>query len=282
MGKVDKAVQWALKTAQSPAHGYDQIHRWGPDYDCSSFLIQAWENAGVPVKKNGATYTGNMKSVFLKSGFSDITKNVDMGSGAGLIKGDIVLNEINHTAMVYDNSRRLVMASVNEKGTVTGGVSGDQTGGEIKTRSYYNYPWDCVLRYTAENPAQPEKEKLSVDAVWGPSTNRQTQRFVGAGIIDGIISGQPNTLINYLQTAESGYWIFTPIESAEGSRCIELLQNWLKRNSVYSGKSDGYFGPDTIKALQTFLAGENLYTGNIDGILGIGTTTAWQTYLNSH
>lgn len=117
MGRIDKAVQWALDTARNPAHGYDQRHRWGPDYDCSSFLIQAWENAGVPVKTNGATYTGNMKEVFLNSGFSDITEAVNMMSGEGLKKGDIVLNEINHTAMVYDSSHRLVMASVNEKGT---------------------------------------------------------------------------------------------------------------------------------------------------------------------
>lgn len=281
MGIIDKAVQWALDTARNPAHGYDQRHRWGPDYDCSSFLIQAWENAGVPVKTNGATYTGNMKKIFLSSGFSDITEAVDMMSGAGLKKGDIVLNEINHTAMVYDSSHRLVMASANEKGTVIGGISGDQTGGEIKTRSYYNYPWDCVLRYTKEN-AQSGREKLKADAVWGPSTNRRTQQFVGAGIVDGIISGQPATLINYLQTAESGYWIFTSPENAEGSQCVELLQNWLKEAVGYAGSFDGYFGPETIKSLQAFLAKEKLYAGENDGILGKKTTEAWQTYLNHH
>ena len=36
MTKTEKAVTWAIKIANDPAHGYDQDNRWGPDYDCSS------------------------------------------------------------------------------------------------------------------------------------------------------------------------------------------------------------------------------------------------------
>lgn len=43
---IDKAIQWALKIAKDPSHGYDQTKRWGPDYDCSSFLITAWDQIG--------------------------------------------------------------------------------------------------------------------------------------------------------------------------------------------------------------------------------------------
>lgn len=51
MTKTEKAVTWAIEIANDPAHGYDQDNRWGPDYDCSSLVISAWQQAGVPVKQ---------------------------------------------------------------------------------------------------------------------------------------------------------------------------------------------------------------------------------------
>lgn len=144
--KIEDAVQWALEIAADDSHGYDWTNRWGPDYDCSSLLIQAWENAGVPVKTNGATYTGNMYDVFIACGFQDVTSQVNLQTGDGVIRGDVLLNIINHTAMSIGNGR-VVQASINEFGETTGGQTGDQTGQEIWTTGYYNYPWDAVLRY---------------------------------------------------------------------------------------------------------------------------------------
>lgn len=46
MGKIEIATQWMINLANDDTHGYDQAHRWGPDYDCSSAVITAWENAG--------------------------------------------------------------------------------------------------------------------------------------------------------------------------------------------------------------------------------------------
>lgn len=139
----EKAVAWAVETAQDDSHGYDQGNRWGPDYDCSSFVITAYQKAGLPVRDNGATYTGNMRSAFKKCGFREV-----VGS---LKAGDVLLNEKNHAAL-YIGGGKIVQASHNEEGGITGGQSGDQTGGEISIRSYYDYPWDCVLRYEAEEP----------------------------------------------------------------------------------------------------------------------------------
>lgn len=145
--------------AADDSHGYDQANRWGPDYDCSSAVIEAWELAGVPVKSNGATYTGNMRGVFLRCGFEDVTAGVDLTTGAGLQRGDVLLNIQHHTAM-YCGSGMEVEASINENGGVTGGQPGDQTGREFLVRPYRNYPWDCVLRYTgAEAVSTPEKIK---------------------------------------------------------------------------------------------------------------------------
>ena len=90
--KIEAAVNWAIQIANDNSHGYDQTNRWGPDYDCSSLLIQAWENAGVPVKSNGATYTGNMREIFLNCGFTDVTGQINLATGSGVQRGDILLN----------------------------------------------------------------------------------------------------------------------------------------------------------------------------------------------
>lgn len=84
---IEKATQWMENLANDDSHGYDQIYRWGEkgDYDCSSAVITAWENSGVPVKsKGGATYTGNMRSAFLNYGFKNVTSSINLSTGAGL------------------------------------------------------------------------------------------------------------------------------------------------------------------------------------------------------
>lgn len=146
MGKIDGAVAWAVAIANNPAHGYDQTHRWGPDYDCSSLVISAWESVGVAVREAGASYTGNMRGAFLACGFRDVIGSVDLNTGIGLEPGDVLLNYAAHTAMVTGVGR-IVAARINEHGQATGGTTGDQTGREICQQTYYNYPWDCVLRY---------------------------------------------------------------------------------------------------------------------------------------
>lgn len=136
MRVIEKAVEWITAIANNPSNGYDQANRWGPDYDCSSLVISAYKQAGV---KLACTYTGNMRSDMLSNGFKIVTDNT-------LAAGDVLLNEANHTAMYIGNGL-IVQASSNENGKVVGGKTGDQTGGEINIRGYYNFPWDCVLRY---------------------------------------------------------------------------------------------------------------------------------------
>ena len=105
MSVIEKATAIMESLAADPAHGYDQVYRWGEkgDYDCSSAVIFAWETAGVPVKSHGATYTGNMYNVFIACGFKDVTSSVDLSTGSGLQRGDVLLNQKNHTAMYCGN-----------------------------------------------------------------------------------------------------------------------------------------------------------------------------------
>ena len=113
---IEKAIKQMEDWAADSAHGYDQLYRWGEkgDYDCSAAVISAWENAGVPVKTKGATYTGNMLSAFKKCGFKDITSTINLYNGSGLKRGDVLLNQTHHAAMYCGNGYE-VEASINEK-----------------------------------------------------------------------------------------------------------------------------------------------------------------------
>lgn len=237
---IEEAVNWAVGIAADAAHGYDQANRWGPDYDCSSFVITAYEKAGAGVKTAGATYTGNMKAVFLACGFEDVTAEVGLSTGGGLERGDVLLNHVHHTAM-YIGGGQLVQAGINEKGAVTGGVSGDQSGGEIAVRSYYNYPWDCVLRYIGDGVA--EKPNSGSDAP-GDGT--------------GQTAGLP-----MLSQGSSGDMV-----------CF-VQQLLLYRFSVSCGSwgTDGDYGPDTARAVRTFQEVKSL---EVDGVVGPET---WEALL---
>lgn len=140
---ITEAVSWAVGIAQDDSHGYSQYNRWGPDYDCSSLVISAYEQAGVPVKEAGATYTANMRRAFEQCGF----KSIKYGSGTVLMKGDVLLNEKHHAAMYIGNGQ-IVQASIAETGKIYG-KEGDQTTKEIEVRNFYvyRYGWDYILRY---------------------------------------------------------------------------------------------------------------------------------------
>lgn len=165
---IDKAITWMEETAKDDRHGYCQDHRWGEDgdYDCSSAVYTAWQSAGVPVKtyslkKYGEAYTGVMLRAFTANGFTDVTAKVNRSTGAGLVRGDVLLNAARHTAMYCGNGME-VEASINEKGTAHGGKPGDQTGKEFLIRSYRNYPWTNVLRYTGNGVTIAEKNYLEI------------------------------------------------------------------------------------------------------------------------
>lgn len=149
------ALKWMIYLAADQTHGYSQQSRWGPDYDCSSAVITAWEVAGIPVKSRGATYTGNMRSVFLGCGFKDVTKQCNLATGAGMLPGDVLLNEFgkgtsgNGHAAMYAGDGKMVHARGQSYGS---SKTGDQ-GAEIAVTPYRNHPFELVLRYGGTAPA---------------------------------------------------------------------------------------------------------------------------------
>ncbi len=162
MGVIDKAVSWAVSIANDDSHKYSQSTRWGPHYDCSSFVITAYTNAGVDVKGAGATYTGDMYKAFIAKGFKNVTGSCNLSTGAGMKKGDVLLNTANHAAMVRSDGGAIVHASSPSNG--------------ICCRGYYNYShngvvvgWDYVLRYLEQSSGAIQKisPKMTVNVPSG-------------------------------------------------------------------------------------------------------------------
>mgnify|MGYP000017043301 CR=1 FL=1 len=226
MRKTERATKQMESWAQDSSHGYDQDYRWGEkgDFDCSSAVIQAWQNAGVPVKAKGATYTGDMKAVFLSCGFKDVTSKVNRSTGSGLLRGDVLLNETHHVAMYCGNGKE-VEASINEKGTAHGGQPGDQTGKEFLIRSYRNYPWDCVLRYSESSAADNAVVKKQNTRAYIAQIKKDTKCYVESNknspskLFPKLKKGAVVEVMKYTETDDSGlkwYFIRIPYPNDDG------------------------------------------------------------------
>lgn len=151
MPDIMKAVQFMLDTANNSAHGYDQTNRNGPDYDCSSLVATALHEAGFNVSPY--SWTGNLETQLRNCGFVDCK--------APWQAGDIHLKTGKHVVMSICPDH-IVHATINEKGTVTGGESGDQTGKEICVANYYEHSegWGAHLRYKVKNTAPSDTKTL--------------------------------------------------------------------------------------------------------------------------
>lgn len=189
-----------IDTANDNTHGYDQNHRNGPDYDCSSLVGTALHEAGFNVSPH--SWTGNLESQLRACGFVDCK--------APWMPGDVHLNTHHHVCMSISNSK-IAQASINEKGTITGGKTGDQTGKEIWIRNYYEYSggWDAHLRYKGKNTdVTPD---VSVDTVareviagkWGNGETRK-KLLTEAGYDYNTVQAKVNALLSGKELKSNG------------------------------------------------------------------------------
>lgn len=238
--------------------GYCQEHRWdiyeGGEADCSSLVIHCLREAGFDT--GDASYTGNMSSELCARGWSRVANDGNPQ------RGDVLLNDVHHTA-VYIGDGLLCQASRNENHGANGGQPGDQDGWETNTRDYYNYPWDCYLRYTGEGggSAGVEPGKLAEDGLWGRNTTLALQGLFGTEA-DGVVSSQDAGDA----WRHAGCPSFEHDNSGGGSQLIRAVQERL--NSLGFGlEVDGLCGQATINALIAHYApqsGATVYDGKLD------------------
>lgn len=118
----------------------------GGDGDCSDGNLRAWRAVGRAVGNDFtsyASYTGNIKPALLATGLWEVWPLSRRGE---ICPGDLYLKPGRHVAMAI-NKTQLAEFYINEKGTITGGKPGDQTGWECRIANYYNYPWECIMHY---------------------------------------------------------------------------------------------------------------------------------------
>lgn len=149
---VKKALEWAYQTANDDSIGYSMNPslRNGPDYyDCSAFVIHAYRYGGLSL--SNATYTGNMYESFLAEGFEDVTSQVDLNTGEGMIAGDVLLNTISHTEIYTGNGKKI-------------GAHTDRyaKADQVSENAYSNHPWNYVLRYIVTDETE-NSESVSSD-----------------------------------------------------------------------------------------------------------------------
>ncbi len=149
-GAADRAVQWAIETANDDSHGYSQGNRFGnPDYDCASFVVYAYRAAGfkLPI----VAHCGNLKQEFEKEGFTWIPNTeIDLSTSKYLKPGDILLRISGHTEIYIGNN----MQCGAHQGTYDDydyNDPGDSTGKEVCPVTYSNRSnWSGILRYEDE------------------------------------------------------------------------------------------------------------------------------------
>ena len=159
-------------------------------------------------------YIGN-RDAFLKNGFVDVTSKVNVATGSGLLRGDVLLNEAHHVAMYCGNGKE-VEASINEKGTAHGGKPGDQTGKEFLIRSYRNYPWNCVLRYRGNIFSASDTEKKQNTVAYVARFTKDCKCYSAAGktqakMFPVIKKNAVVDVMKYTETVNGKKWYFIRI-----------------------------------------------------------------------
>ena len=225
----EKAVKKAKEIALDNSHGYSQLQRYGPDYDCSSLVCYCYSSAGANI--NGATYTGNMRQCMTAAGWECISPAPPLSD---LQPGDILLNEIHHTA-IYIGNGQIVEAFGDEHGGIgKGAKTGDQTGKEIRIAPYYKFSkgWDCVLRLPDDQQQIKPLDKFCSCQL--PVISR------------GDVS--PATCAAQAALNYHGYGWINP-DGVFGPATETAIINFQRKNGL---DPDGIVGPDTWPKLMTW------------------------------
>jgi GH25 family lysozyme M1 (1,4-beta-N-acetylmuramidase) len=169
ISRANVAAQIMEHLCTCSLHGYSQPGRHGTsghcsvktdagtvkvtkgDRDCSSAVCEAWELALAGTPYDGLitryNWTGGMREMFVGSGLFS-WKPMSFNA----LRGDIYLDEQNHTAMCIRNDGSADLLgefSISETGGIDG-EPGDQTGRESWVHDYYSGSWDGILHYNGK------------------------------------------------------------------------------------------------------------------------------------
>lgn len=232
MTVAEKALQWAIGIANDQSHGYSQQSRWGPDYDCSSLAIESYRKAGVPIDLNQVCYTGNMQNL-TKFGFKDVTSSVNLSTGSGLQKGDILYYHISgtngHTAL-YAGNGQIVHARGQSYGSPK---TGDQ-GTEIAVTPYSRSKWQHVLRYNGKATASTTTQTTQ------KTTASAAKRYAFTGHLPIIKKGSVSRIVKVWQ-------VMMAVE-ADGEFGSNTHNATIQFQGAHGLEQDGEVGPKTWAA----------------------------------
>lgn len=136
---LENSVSFMEHIAEDDAHGYSQVNRYGPDFDCSSLISMALIFGGFNIKYSSTTWT--LLEQLKSEGFKVVTDS-------NRYRGDIFLNPDHHVIMCTD-SDNIVHASGSKKGI-------------LKERFYIpSFGYQYHLRYAPDdNCAIPHKKSI--------------------------------------------------------------------------------------------------------------------------
>ena len=176
--------------------GYDQWQRWsffnrdtkevvaGMEADCASTCGAIAVLGGYDVDLSNPFWTGTFKERLTAAGFTA----VPFTSLAQVKDGCFILNETHHVEFAC-TADRWFSARIDERGKITGGKAGNQTGWETGFKPAYTYSrgWDWVLY-------PPETTPESVPSVSKADQNvlayqRRQNQFGAAGLFEDGVDG---------------------------------------------------------------------------------------------
>lgn len=196
MGTIEKVSEFLLALAEDETKGYSQLRRTIgdslddiKDSDCSSSMISALRYAGFNTGK--ASYTGNLYPELVAMGFENVISTVNVVTGDGLQKYDIVLRPPTskrggHVFMYLGNGEIVQWAGDFD------GKRGDSSNKETRVQSYYNSNPKYVMRLKSTTTSGEEaclfavKLKMDLNVRSSPRKSNNNVGTASKGQILGI------------------------------------------------------------------------------------------------